>query len=450
MSGRGVYYEILGVPKTATPDDLKKAFKKEVIKNHPDKGGDPENFKELVHAYRVLSDPAKRMLYDSEDAHRKGMDLGRMHFPSDIFSPFCGVKRFGGGSCSMVRRQRRRGEDMVYPLKVSLEELYSGTTKKLSLSRDVICSECDGKGSKAGASMECSSCEGSGVGHSIKEHAPGVFQRMQSSCRECGGTGKFINYKNWCPQCKGDAVVQERKVLEVHIEKGMQNGQKVTFPGEADEAPDLVTGDIVIVLEQEEHPKFKRKGDDLFVEHTLSLPDALCGCQFVLNHLDGRQLPVESQPGEIMRPGSCKAINDEGMPIYQRPFAKGKLYIHFNEEFPDSLSPYQVQATRNICPPKSLGVPKTATPDDLNKVLKKEAIKNHPDKGGDLENFKELVHTYCELSDPAKRMLYNSEDLLRKGMGRMHFPSDISSSFCGGSSSMVRRQRRRGRTWCIL
>ncbi|KAK3407964.1 hypothetical protein EUGRSUZ_J00292 [Eucalyptus grandis] len=143
------------------------------------------------------------------------------------------------------------------------------------------------------------------------------------------------------------------RVLEVIVEKGMQNGQKIKFPGEADEAPDTVTGDIVFVLQQKEHPKYKRKGDDLFYEHTLSLTESLCGFQFALSHLDGRQLLIKSQPGEVIKPDQFKAINDEGMPIYPRPFMKGKLYIHFTVEFPDTLSPEQCKALETILPPRS-------------------------------------------------------------------------------------------------
>ncbi|MBO8589717.1 hypothetical protein INN88_14045, partial [Staphylococcus aureus] len=144
-------------------------------------------------------------------------------------------------------------------------------------------------------------------------------------------------------------------VLEVHVEKGMQHGQKIVFEGEADEAPDTVTGDIVFVLQLKDHPKFKRKLDDLYVEHTLSLTEALCGFQFALTHLDGRQLLIKSNPGEVIKPGQHKAINDEGMPHHQRPFMKGRLYIQFNVEFPDSgaLSLDQCRTLETILPPRS-------------------------------------------------------------------------------------------------
>ncbi|KAL2540972.1 Chaperone protein dnaJ 2 [Abeliophyllum distichum] len=350
------YYEILGVPNTASPDDLKKAYKKAAIKNHPDKGGDPEKFKELAHAYEVLSDPEKREIYDQygEDALKEGMGGGSgggMHDPFDIFQSFFGGSPFGGGGSSRGRRQRR-GEDVPHPLKVSLEDLYLGTTKKIPISRNVLCSKCNGKGSKSGASMKCSGCQGTGMKVTIRQLGPGMLQQMQHPCNECKGTGETINDKDRCSQCKGEKVVLEKKVLDVHVEKGMQNGQQITFPGEADEAPDTITGDVVVVLQQKEHPKFKRKGDDLFVEHLLCLTEALCGFQFILSHLDDRQLLIKSQPGEVVKPDSTKAINDEGMPMHGRPFMKGKLYIRFSVDFPESLTPEQVKALEAVLPPK--------------------------------------------------------------------------------------------------
>jgi len=185
-----------------------------------------------------------------------------------------------------------------------------------------------------------------------RQIGPGMIQQMQHVCSECRGSGETISDKDRCPQCKGSKVTQEKKVLDVNVEKGMQHGQKIVFEGQADEAPDTVTGDIVFVLQLKEHPKFKRKHDDLFVEHTLSLTESLCGFQFALTHLDGRQLLIKSNPGEVIKPGQSKAINDEGMPHYQRPFMKGRLYIHFNVEFPDSgvLSPDHCKQLAVILP----------------------------------------------------------------------------------------------------
>ncbi|KAJ7540448.1 hypothetical protein O6H91_10G015400 [Diphasiastrum complanatum] len=349
------YYDILGVSKDASQDDLKKAYKKAAIKNHPDKGGDPEKFKELAQAYEVLSDPEKREIYDQygEDALKEGMGGGgSSHNPFDIFESFFGGGGNPFGGSSRGGRRQRRGEDVVHPLKVSLEDLYKGTSKKLSLSRNILCPKCKGKGSKTGASSKCAGCQGSGMKVTIRQLGPGMIQQMQSVCPDCRGSGETINEKDKCGQCKGSKVMQDKKVLEVHVEKGMSHGQKITFQGEADEAPDTITGDIVFVLQLKDHPKFKRKGDDLFVEHSLTLTEALCGFQFALTHLDGRQLLIKSVPGEIVKPGQFKAINDEGMPHYQRPFMKGRLYVHFSVEFPESgaLSLEQCKALEAVLP----------------------------------------------------------------------------------------------------
>lgn len=352
------YYEVLGVSKSASQDELKRAYRKAAIKNHPDKGGDPEKFKELAQAYEVLSDPEKREIYDQygEDALKEGMGGGGgAHNPFDIFESFFGGgAAFGGGGSSRGRR-KKQGDDVVHSLKVSLEDLYNGTSKKLSLSRNVLCPKCKGKGSKSGASGRCFGCQGSGMKITTRQIGPGMIQQMQHVCPDCKGSGEVISEKDKCPQCKGNKVTQEKKVLEVHVEKGMQHGQKIVFQGEADEAPDTITGDIVFVLQLKEHPKFKRKFDDLYVEHTLSLTEALCGFQFALTHLDGRQLLIKSNPGEIIKPGQYKAINDEGMPQYQRPIIKGRLYIHFNVDFPDSgvLSPDQCRTLETILPPRA-------------------------------------------------------------------------------------------------
>lgn len=187
-----------------------------------------------------------------------------------------------------------------------------------------------------------------------RQIGPGMIQRMQLVCPECKGAGEVISDKDRCTQCKGNKVMKEKKVLEVHVEKGMVHGEKIVFQGEADEAPDTVTGDVVFVLQLKEHPKFRREHDDLYVEHTLSLTEALCGFQFALTHLDGRQLLIKSNRGEVIKPGQSKVINDEGMPYHQRSFMKGRLYIHFDVEFPESgvLSPDQCRTLETILPRK--------------------------------------------------------------------------------------------------
>lgn len=331
------YYTALAVERTATQDEIKKAYRKMAIKNHPDKGGDPEKFKEISQAYDVLSDPEKREIYDQygEDALKEGMGGGGGGGgnPFDIFESF-----FGGGMGGGRSRHSgpRKGENVAHPLKVTLEDMYRGTTKKLSLSKNVICSKCSGAGSKSGNTGRCTGCQGSGMKVTIRQIGPGMVQQMQSVCPECRGNGQCIKEADKCVQCRGNKVVQEKKILEVNIEKGMTHGQKIKFEGEADEAPDTIAGDVVLILQQKEHPTFKRKGNDLFIEKEISLTEALCGYKFTIQHLDGRQLLVSSNEGEIVKPGMFKAVYDEGMVDWQRSYDKGKLYVHFTIKFPSN------------------------------------------------------------------------------------------------------------------
>ncbi|RWR82204.1 dnaJ protein [Cinnamomum micranthum f. kanehirae] len=353
------YYEMLGVSKTASQYELRSGFIKQVMKDRPIPGKDNPRFDELFMVHAVLSDPAKRNIYDQygEDALKERMGGGRgHHHPFHVFqSTFYEGNAFGvnwAGSGSSQGQRQRMGEDVILPLQVSLEELYNGTLKKLSFSRNVICSKCKGKGSKSSAPMACAGCQGSGMKASICHLGHPMIQKIHRLCKECRGTGVAISDRDWCLHCKGEKTVQEKKVFEIVVEKGMLNGQKITFPGEVDE-PDTVTGDIVFVLQQKEHAKFKRNGDDLFVGHTVSLTEALCGFQFVLTHLDNRQLLIKSNPGEVLMPDQFMAINGGGMPMYQRPFMRGKLYIHFTVDFPRSLTLDQCKALETVLPPRT-------------------------------------------------------------------------------------------------
>lgn len=307
---------------------------------HPDKNPEAgDRFKEISFAYEVLSDPKKRQIYDKYGL--KGMQEGGHDgpgfAPDDFFSHLFGGGLFGsmGGMGGMPRR-RQRGEDTVHPLKVSLEDMYNGKTAKLQLSKNVICQSCDGKGGKAGASMPCRGCRGCGVKVTYRQLGPGMSQQMQSRCTDCNGEGQVINEKDRCGNCKGKKVINEIKILEVHVEKGMRENQKIYFRGEGDQQPDVETGDVIIVLQQKPHDEFQRSGDDLVLRHTISLTEALCGFHMVLKHLDGRELVIRHPPGQVIKPGDLKGIVGEGMPQYKSPFERGNLYIKFEVTFPSS------------------------------------------------------------------------------------------------------------------
>ena len=326
------YYDILGTSPTATDDQLKKAYRKLALKFHPDKNPEgAERFKEISMAYEVLSDEKKRKIYDQggEQALKEGAGGGEFHSPFDIFDMF-----FGGGR----RRQpgeKPRGRDTVHQLKVGLQDLYSGTTKQLSVQRNVICSGCNGIGGKEGSVEKCKTCQGTGIFIKLRQIGPGMVQQIQQPCHECGQTGEKIKEKDRCKKCNGKKIVREKKIIECDVLKGMKDGQKITFSGEADQAPGTEPGDIVIVLDEQEHPVFQRNGHNLIMKMVITLTEALCGFKRCVETLDGRTLLVVSHPGEVIKPGEVKAVEHEGMPMYKHNMINGMLLIKFEIKFPE-------------------------------------------------------------------------------------------------------------------
>jgi len=173
---------------------------------------------------------------------------------------------------------------------------------------------------------------------------------MQQTCPDCRGSGEVIREKDRCTKCSGAKTYSEKKVLDVYIDKGMRHGQRVVFSGEGDQSPDVIPGDIIVVLQQKEHATFKRDGDDLFMEQELTLHEALCGYELRVTHLDGRTLRVKSTPGEVVTPGDVKCIMNEGMPIHKRPYEKGRLIIRFNVVFPKTVSPDAIKLLDKALP----------------------------------------------------------------------------------------------------
>jgi len=359
-------YDILSVSPTASQAEIKKSYRKLALKFHPDKNpGSEDKFKEISYAFEVLSDETKKRIYDQGgmDALKEGGSGGGGHNPMDIFDMF-----FGGG----MRGHRghegpRRGRDMVHPLKVSLEELYNGATRQLALNKNVICSKCNGKGGKDGAVQTCNGCHGNGVKVIVRQLGPGMIQQMQTVCPDCHGKGDTIREKDRCRQCMGKKVIRERKILEVHITKGMKDGQKITFTGEGDQDPEIEPGDIVIVLDEKEHPVFKRNGSDLAIEMNIKLVEALCGFERPITTLDNRTLIVQNFIGDVIKPKDVKCIMGEGMPFARDPFTRGKLIVQFHVDFPEKgeVPSENLVKIEELLPPRE-PVEKTA---DMEEVL---------------------------------------------------------------------------------
>ncbi|KIW04030.1 chaperone DnaJ, variant [Verruconis gallopava] len=360
------YYDCLGVPPDATEAQLKSAYKKGALKFHPDKNKSPEaeqRFKEISEAYEVLSDPGKRQLYDQygkEGLEQGGMGGGGMA-AEDLFAQFFG----GGGAFGGMFGGGMRGEPAIkkartisHVHKVSLEDIYKGKVSKLALQKSVICPKCHGIGGKDGAVKKCPGCDGRGMKTMMRQMGP-MIQRFQTVCPDCQGEGEIIKDKDRCKQCNGKKTIVERKVLHVHVDRGVRAGTKIEFRGEGDQLPGAEPGDVVFEIEQKPHPRFQRQDDDLIYQAEIDLLTALVGGRLYIEHLDDRWLDVEIIPGECIAPGAVKVVRGQGMPSF-RHHDYGNLYIKFDVKFPtrisgpdgESMTPEQVRALESVLPPR--------------------------------------------------------------------------------------------------
>jgi DnaJ family protein A protein 2 len=326
-------YEVLGLNPGATDAEIKSAYKTLAKKYHPDRNPEgTEMFKAISYAQEILLDAEKRQLYDKygEDALKEG---GNSQFEGDDIFSFFGFPF--GRSGGTARRGKRKGKDMMLAFPVSLEELYTGKEEKFQYRKTIICPSCQGKGSaKPNAVSKCHNCEGTGVTVQMRSLGFGMIQQLQGKCQVCNGEGEIIKAKDRCKKCSGDKVVEEMKMLDVYVRKGMMHNEKLTFREEGDQHPEIVPGDIILVVQQKQHAVFHRDGDDLIMEKSIKLVEALCGFKFALTHLDGRTIVIKSKPGETIKPGDIKSIEGEGMPTQRNPMENGRLLIKFQIEFP--------------------------------------------------------------------------------------------------------------------
>ncbi|KAL4912033.1 hypothetical protein BDW62DRAFT_35304 [Aspergillus aurantiobrunneus] len=329
-------YDILGVDPGASDAQLRSAYKKGALKYHPDKNPNnpeaAETFKEMSKAYEVLSDSQKRGIYDQ--LGEEGLEGG-----------FGGM--FGGG---MRDQGPKKARTIHHVHKVNLEDIYRGKVSKLALQKSVICPTCDGRGGKEGAVKSCTGCSGSGMKTMMRQMGP-MIQRFQTVCPDCNGEGEIIRERDRCRNCHGKKTVVERKVLHVHVDRGVKDGHKIEFRGEGDQLPGVMPGDVVFEIEQKPHPRFQRKGDDLFYQAEIDLLTALGGGTLNIEHLDDRWLSVTIAPGEVITPGSIKVIKEQGMPSF-RHHDHGNLYIQFEVKFPEKDKLQNLQLLEQVLPPR--------------------------------------------------------------------------------------------------
>lgn len=343
--------------KNASAEDIKKAYRKKAIQYHPDKNpGDKEaeeKFKEAAEAYEVLSDPQKRQRYDQFGfagmGGAGGFNGGQGMNMEDIFSQFGDLfeswgmgggghfSSFFGGQRGGGGQRVRRGSDLRVRVHVTLEEIATGVDKKIKVKKLVPCQDCHGTGSADGSQGDvCPTCKGTGR---IVRTQRGIFGMMQvqDECPTCHGEGRII--KNKCPKCNGEGVVRAEEVIDIHIPAGVTGGMQIPVHGKGNAAPNGgVPGDLLVLIEEEEHKDFVRDGNDLVYNLLLDMPTAILGGQVVIPTLQGEAkitITPGTQPGKVLR------MRGKGLPIidqYARQYGTGDMLINVGVYIPEHLN----------------------------------------------------------------------------------------------------------------
>ena len=347
MANKRDYYEVLGVDKSASAEEIKKAYRKMAIKYHPDKNpGDKEaeeKFKEAAEAYSILSDPEKKSRYDQfghAGVEGAGPDFsggfGNLNdFLNDILGGFGFGGGFGGGARSSQQQQRvYRGRDIRVRVKLTLEEIAKGVEKEISIEKSVPCSECGGKGAKNSSDIKtCPACHGTGQVERIVRQ--GFFQQVTySTCQQCGGEGKIIS--NPCRSCGGTGLVRKRETIKVKIPAGVEAGMQLTIQGEGNAAKNNgINGDLLVVIEEQEHPNLKRDGNNLYYTKIISLPDAILGTETEIPCLDG-PYKIKVEPGT--QSGTVVRLRGKGLPTVNGYGGTGDMYVKIGVWIPRKLN----------------------------------------------------------------------------------------------------------------
>ena len=359
MAQKRDYYEVLGVDKSASEDEIKKAYRKIAIKYHPDRNpGDKtaeEKFKEAAEAYNVLHDAQKRQQYDQfgfdgpvGSGGFGGFGGASMNM-DDIFSMFgdiFGGHGFGGFSGGARRQQQHRGSDLRLKVRLSLDEINHGVTKKFKVRKDIACPHCGGSGAEDGSGRDqCPTCHGQGV---ITHTTQSIFGMMQTQgvCPTCNGEGTVI--KNKCHECGGTGVQKGEEVVEINIPAGVAEGMVVNVPGKGNAGRhNGVNGDIQVFIEEEENDTFVRDGNDLIYNLLLDFPTAALGGEVEIPTVEGAKLKVKIDNGT--QPGKTLRLRGKGLPAVQGyGNGRGDLVVNISVYVPKTLSREEKEAMQKF------------------------------------------------------------------------------------------------------
>lgn len=353
MAQKRDYYEVLGVSKGATEDEIKKAYRTIAIKYHPDRNpGDKEaeeKFKEAAEAYDVLHDPQKRQQYDQFGFDGPQGMGGFGGFSSggfsmdDIFSMFGdvfggrgGFSGFGGFGGGQRQAAQHRGSDLRLKVRLNLQEVSAGVTKKFKVKKDVVCQHCQGTGAEKGSSSEtCATCHGSGVVTRTTQSLFGLMQ-SQSVCPTCGGEGKVI--KNKCKHCGGTGIVKGEEVVEIKIPAGVAKGMVVNVPGKGNAGiHNGISGNIQVLIDEEENDTFVRDGQDVIYNLLLDFPTAALGGNVEIPTIEGTKVRIKIEPGT--QPGKTLRLRGKGLPAVQGyGSGRGDIVVNISVYVPKSLN----------------------------------------------------------------------------------------------------------------
>jgi molecular chaperone DnaJ len=348
------YYEVLGVSKNASEDEIKKAYRKMAMKYHPDKNeGDKaaeEKFKEAAEAYDVLGTAAKKQKYDQfgHAGFSAGAGGGHGDFSSmdDIFSAFgdiFGGGGFGGGGSSRGGRRVNRGSNLRIKVKLDLNEILTGVEKKIKVNKYVSCVPCKGTGAQNGSGFSnCNTCRGTGQVTRVVQTMLGQMQTA-STCPSCGGEGQIIKEK--CKSCYGDGIVKGEEVISINIPAGVAEGMQLSMQGKGNAAArGGIPGDLLIVVEEAEHPTLKRDGNNLLYNLFISVPEVILGTSAEINTLDGKaKIKIEpgTQSGKVLR------LRGKGLPNING-YEKGDLLVNVNVWTPQTLNKEEKQLLEKL------------------------------------------------------------------------------------------------------